>query len=202
MQHLCSAQASAAAAAESLDSASGLVSADHDLQSNSSVRKASIATGQPLLLGQQTALPAAESAAAQSEFGWANDDENKLPLLPPALTSLHDASSLRKAQFSSHDDLSCNGRASECIRLYSMLHGGVGGDGGEIQGVVDGMAEDVKPTIDLMHAACTQHGQSSETMASVAASSSSAPFEIGACQFGDLQAFRSYGPSIFSSQHI
>jgi hypothetical protein len=192
MQHLCSAQASAAAA-ESLDSTSGLISSDHDLQSNS-VRNASISTGEPLLLAQQTA-PEVAAAAAQNEFGWANDD-HKLLFLPPAITSSHDASNSRKAgdvQFS-HDDLSSNG---DCIRLYSMLHGG-----GEIQGV-DGMPEDVKPTIDLMHAACIQHGQSSKTMASVAASSSSAsPFEIGACQFGDLQAFRSYGPSIFSSQHI
>ena len=168
MQLWSSAQTSVA---ESLDSTSSLMSSDHDLQNN--VRNIPIA--EPLL-GQPS-----------HQFSWANDK-----LLSAALTS-HDGSSgcsntTGKENVGTHFSHSLNGAASECLHLYSMLHSG------EIQ--VNGITEEVKPTIDLMQVACTPHGQSSETMGS------SEPFDIGACQFGELQAFRSYGSSIFSSQHI
>lgn len=69
----------------------------------------------------------------------------------------------------------------ECAPLYSMFQGD---------------AQDVKPTIDLMQMTSSSHGLSTQPLVSTGS------FDLGISHFQELQALRSYEPSIYSSQQM
>lgn len=69
----------------------------------------------------------------------------------------------------------------ECVPLYSIFHHD---------------AQDVKPTIDLMQVASSPQGLSTQSLGS------NGSFDLGISHFQELQALRSYEPSIYGSQQM
>jgi hypothetical protein len=141
------------------------------------------------------AQPLGQGGQQQHHYEWMSDK------LVSTGSSFNTDSSAASAAYGAHSSTmeknhlersftpSMNGVAGsyECLPLYSMLQG-------EVR--LGTMAQDVKPTIDLMQMASASSNHTSQSLVS------SGAYEMGISAFGDLQAIGSYDSSMFGAQQL